>query len=64
MNQMKKYHTANFQEDMRVDEYEGGIQPDISGFIRNEIKKNTGNLTNNINIDSSIEEGELRGASR
>lgn len=64
MNQMKKYHTANFQEDMRVEEYEGGVQPDISGFIINEINKNTENPMNNINVESKIEEGELSGASR
>lgn len=38
MQQMRKYQTAKFQEDMRTAGYEGGIQPDISGFIKSEIQ--------------------------
>lgn len=39
IKQMRKYQTAKFQDDMREPEYEGGIQPDISGFVKNEIQK-------------------------
>lgn len=38
MQQMRKYRTAKFQEDMRAKGYGGGIQPDISGFIKSEIQ--------------------------
>lgn len=38
---MRKYQTAKFQEDMREKEYEGEIQPDISGFIKSEIEQSS-----------------------
>lgn len=41
MQQMRKYQTAKFQEDMREKGYEGGIQPDISGFIKSEIEQSS-----------------------
>ena len=37
LQQMRRYGTAKFQEDMRSEGYEGGIQPDISGFIKSQI---------------------------
>lgn len=39
MKQMRKYRTAAFQEDMKAEGYEGEIQPDISGFVKSEIKQ-------------------------
>lgn len=39
MNQMKKYKTAKFQEDMREKDYKWPLQPDISGFIKSEIQQ-------------------------
>lgn len=41
MQQMRKYQTAKFQEDMREKGYEGEIQPDISGFIKSEIEQSS-----------------------
>lgn len=41
MQQMRKYRTAVFQEDMKAEDYEGGIQPDISGFVKSEIQLNS-----------------------
>ncbi len=39
MRQMRKYQTARFQEDMRCEGYEGPTQPNISGFIKKEIRE-------------------------
>lgn len=39
LNKMRKYKTIKFQDDMREADYEGTIQPDISGFTKMEIKK-------------------------
>lgn len=41
MQQMRRYQTAKFQEDMRLEGYEGEIQPDISGFVRSEIEQSS-----------------------
>ncbi len=40
LNQMRKYHTVAFQEDMKEEGYEGEAKPDISGFVKNEIQSN------------------------
>ena len=34
LNKMRKYKTVIFQNDMRDPNYEGPIQPDISGFTK------------------------------
>ena len=39
MQQMRKYQTAKFQNDMREPGYQGEIGPDISGFVKKEIKQ-------------------------
>lgn len=39
IRKMKKYQTINFQRDMREEGYEGEIQPDISGWIKGNIKE-------------------------
>lgn len=39
INLMKRYRTSTIQEDMRKEGYAGGIQPDISGFVKSEIGK-------------------------
>lgn len=41
MKQMRKYQTAKFQEDMREEGYQGGIQPDISGFVKSDIERSS-----------------------
>ena len=38
MPNIKRYKTASFQKDMREKDYVGGIQPDISGFVKREIQ--------------------------
>lgn len=42
LQKMKKYRTISFQDDMKEKDYQGPIQPDISAFIRNEIKEEYG----------------------
>ena len=39
LNKMRKYKTVTFQNDMKEPDYEGQIQPDISGFTKMEIKR-------------------------
>lgn len=36
---MKKYKTVNFQKDMREDNYVGEFKPDISGWLKENIKE-------------------------
>lgn len=37
LDNMRRYRTSSFQEDMKKPGYEGEIKPDISGFIRREL---------------------------
>lgn len=41
MQDMKRYTTTNFQNDMYTEEYQGAIQPDISGFIKSRIDEDS-----------------------
>lgn len=55
INQMRKYRTLSFQEDMKLPNYAGDVIPNISGFIKEQIFLDDGNLENDTKQDDEVQ---------
>lgn len=55
LNQMRKYRTLSFQEDMKAPNYPGEVIPNLSGFIKEEIYKEASDLGDKRNQDDEVQ---------